>query len=82
MGIKNKLSVLIISFMLIFSFSAVKAEVTSLEQANETIALLKNENESLKAQLGYFEKEIAVYRERLEAYDAEASGEDSDESEE
>lgn len=68
--------------MLIFSFSAVKAEVTSLEQANETIALLKNENESLKAQLSYFEKEIAVYREKLEAYDAEVSNGDSEESEE
>ncbi len=68
--------------MLIFSFSAAKAEVTSLEQANETIALLKNENESLKAQLSYFEKEIMTYREKLEAYDAEESSNESEESEE
>lgn len=77
MNINNKLSVLIISFMLIFSFSAAKAEVTSLEEALETIALLTNENESLKAQLSYFDKEIAAYREKLEAYDAEASDEEN-----
>lgn len=63
--------------MLIFSFSAAKAEVTSLEEALETIALLTNENESLKAQLSYFDKEIAAYREKLEAYDAEASDEEN-----
>lgn len=65
--------------MLIFSFSAAKAEVTSLEEALETIALLTNENESLKAQLSYFDKEIAAYREKLEAYDAEASDEENEE---
>ena len=76
---KNKLSVLIISFMLILSFSAVKAEVTSIEEANEKIALLTNENESLKTQLSYFEKEIAAYREKLEAYDDAESSEESEE---
>ncbi len=65
--------------MLVFSFSAAKAEVTSLEEAQETIALLTNENESLKAQLTYFEKEITAYREKLEAYDAELSDAESDE---
>jgi len=79
MYINNKLSVLIISFILMFSFSAAKAEVTSLEEAQETIALLTNENESLKAQLSYFEKEITAYREKLEAYDDEASNEESEE---
>tara|TARA_R110000782_G_scaffold85297_2_gene165854 strand:- start:551 stop:787 length:237 start_codon:yes stop_codon:yes gene_type:complete len=75
MNTKNKLSTFIISFMLIFSFSAAKAEVTSLEEAYETIALLTTENESLKAQLSYFEKEIAAYREKLEAYDDDLSEE-------
>ncbi|GJM04052.1 MAG: hypothetical protein DHS20C09_00430 [marine bacterium B5-7] len=79
MNTKNKLSALIISLMLIFSFSAAKAEVTSLEEAYETIALLTTENESLKAQLSYFEKEIAAYREKLEAYDDEESSEESEE---
>ena len=65
--------------MLMFSFSTAKAEVTSLEEAQETIALLTNENESLKAQLSYFDKEIAVYREKLEAYDTESSSEESEE---
>jgi len=65
--------------MLVFSFSAAKAEVSSLEEAQETIALLTNENESLKAQLNYFEKEIAAYREKLEAYDAEISEAESEE---
>ena len=62
--------------MLILSFSAVKAEVTSIEEANEKIALLTNENESLKTQLSYFEKEIAAYREKLEAYDDAESSEE------
>ncbi|GEM_PF-1849546 len=79
MNIKNKLSVFIIGFMLILSFSTAKAEVTSLEEANEMIALLKNENESLKAQLSYFEKEITAYRKKLEAYDDLESSEESEE---
>jgi uncharacterized protein YlxW (UPF0749 family) len=76
MNTKNKLSILLVSFMLVLSFSAAKAEVANLEEAYETIALLKNENESLKAQLSYFEKEIAAYREKLDSYDSQETDEE------
>lgn len=76
MNIKNKLSVFIISFMLMLSYSSAKAEATNLEEAYATIALLENENESLKAQLDYFEKEIEAYREKLESYDSQETNEE------
>ena len=76
MNTKNTLSILLVSFMLVLSFSAAKAEVANLEEAHETIALLKNENESLKAQLSYFEKEIAAYREKLDSYDNQETDEE------
>jgi uncharacterized protein YlxW (UPF0749 family) len=76
MIIKNKLSVLLIGFMLMLSFSAANAEGLTLEEAYNKIELLKNENESLKVQLTYFEKEIASYREKLESYDNKESSEE------
>lgn len=66
MNMKNKLSVLIISFTLVLSFSAAKADGLILEQAQEKIALLEKENQSLKVRLKYFTAEIAEYRKRLD----------------
>lgn len=78
MRVKQKILVLVTGLMFFLSFAAISAEDMTLEQANEKIEALKNENESLKAQLGYFEKEIATYRKKLEAFDAEESYENNE----
>ena len=78
MNVKNKLSVLIISFMLFLSFSASKAYGLSLQEAEEQISLLEKENQSLKVRLIYFVKEIAAYREKLTSYDSKESSEEDE----
>lgn len=74
MNIKYKISVLITGLIFVLSFSAVNAdEIATLEEAKEKIALLESENQSLKVQIEYFDKEIAEYRKKLEQYDNEIS---------
>jgi len=79
MNTRGKLVVLFICFMLNLSISVAKAEDMELEKANEEIARLTIENDSLKTQIKYFEDEIAAHREKLDAYD---NPEDSDEESE
>ncbi len=79
MRVKQKLLVLVTGLTLFLSFPVVSAEGMTLEEANEKIATLKNENESLKTQLGYFEKEIATYRKKLEAFDNEEANKNDEE---
>lgn len=79
MRVKQKLLVLVTGLTLFLSYSVVSAEDMTLEEANEKIASLKNENESLKTQLSYFEKEIAVYRKKLEVFDDEEANENDEE---
>jgi predicted RNase H-like nuclease (RuvC/YqgF family) len=78
MRVEQKLLVLVTSLTLFLSFPAVSAENMTLEEANEKIELLKSENESLKTQLGYFEKEIAAYRKKLEAFDEKETDENNE----
>ncbi len=78
MRVKQKILVLVTGLTLFLSFPVISVEEMTLEQANEKIESLKNENESLKAQLGYFEKEIATYRKKLEAFDDEESNENDE----
>jgi hypothetical protein len=78
MNFKYKLSVLIISFMLILTFSAANAEGLSLQEANEEIARLEKINLSLKVRLKYFESEIAAYREKLASYDSKDTNEENE----
>lgn len=53
---------------LTLSFS-VNAEDMTLEEAQEKIARLELENESLRSELEIYEKKIAEHRTRMEEYD-------------
>ena len=76
MKIINKLFILF--FVLGLSSTAVQAEDMTLEQANAEIERLETENEALRTKIKYFEDEIAVHREKLEAYDNPEAAEQED----